>query len=326
MGLFIFPWGKDVPSPKELVDWSVEAEQIGFDSVQIPWHYTLPQKGGFKSFGNRACHDALPIMAAIAQATSKIRLGINSVVLPVMDPFPWAKYFATMSHLSDGRFFAAAAAGWWTEDFQANRAPMRGRTARMEEGIVTVRELLAGKTFTSPGRNYDVSGLALEPVPEQTVEFWYGGGVKAVDRAARIADVLCPVSPTPRALTEEYAPALKAAEAEHGKRPLLASITYVLVEPDQAIRESFRNKMIARVNGITIEEAADADEEQRTNTDESVVWGSAQECAERINELSAAGVDYFVLDFNFHGIESVEFGREQMHRFVDEVLPLLPAS
>lgn len=327
MGLFMFPWGKPPPTPKQLVDWSVEAEEYGFDSVQMPWHYTLPNIRSFLAFENRACLDPLPLLAAIGQATERIRVGINAVVMPVMNPFPWAQYFSTMSHLTDGRFIAGVAGGWWKEDFQATGAPMRGRTARMEEGLALLRALFKGEHISAAGEHYDLSGMALEPRPHRAgVELWLGGGVKAVGRAARWTDAICPVSPTVAEL-RSFQQAMDQAESEFGNRPTLASITYVLIEDDPAVRETYRAKMVARVNGTTLEDAAaNGGGPSYTNPDDCVVWGTPADCARRLDELAAAGVDYFVLDFNFHGIESVDFGRAQTKRFIEEVVPLLDAT
>lgn len=327
MGLFVFPWGKPPPTPRQLVDWSVEAEEYGFDSVQMPWHYTLPNIRSFLTFENRACLDPLPLLAAIGQATERIRVGINAVVMPVMNPFAWAQYFSTMSHLTEGRVIAGVAGGWWKEDFQATGAAMPGRTARMEEGLALLRDLFEGNEIAAAGAHYDLTGMKLDPLPhEGGIDLWLGGGIKAVDRAARWTDAICPVSPTIAGL-QDFEQALDQAQDEVGNRPKLASITYVMIEDDPAVRESYRAKMVARVNGTTLEEAAaNGGDDRYTNPDDCVVWGTPAECAQRLTELAAAGVDYFVLDFNFHGIESVDFGRAQTKRFIEEVVPLLDAT
>jgi len=39
--------------------------------------------------------------------------------------------------------------------------------------------------------------------------------------------------------------------------------------------------------------------------------------------LNRAGVDHFVVEFQFHGLETVDFGMAQMKKFVQEVVPLL---
>ena len=51
--------------------------------------------------------------------------------------------------------------------------------------------------------------------------------------------------------------------------------------------------------------------------------GTPERCAERINALTEAGVSHFVVEFQFHGLETVEFGMRQMETFAREVGPLL---
>ena len=51
--------------------------------------------------------------------------------------------------------------------------------------------------------------------------------------------------------------------------------------------------------------------------------GTPERCAEQINALATAGVSHFVVEFQFHGLETVDFGMGQMETFVREVGPLL---
>ena len=44
---------------------------------------------------------------------------------------------------------------------------------------------------------------------------------------------------------------------------------------------------------------------------------------EHLAALDRAGVDHFVLEFQFHGLETVAFGMERMKIFAQEVVPLL---
>jgi alkanesulfonate monooxygenase SsuD/methylene tetrahydromethanopterin reductase-like flavin-dependent oxidoreductase (luciferase family) len=53
------------------------------------------------------------------------------------------------------------------------------------------------------------------------------------------------------------------------------------------------------------------------------VYGSPEQCAEIVSNLFEAGADYLIFETNFHGWETEEFGKEQMDRFVRDVVPLL---
>jgi alkanesulfonate monooxygenase SsuD/methylene tetrahydromethanopterin reductase-like flavin-dependent oxidoreductase (luciferase family) len=53
------------------------------------------------------------------------------------------------------------------------------------------------------------------------------------------------------------------------------------------------------------------------------IYGSPEQCAERARALLDAGVDYIIFDFQYHGLETEDFAREHMRRFVEEVVPFL---
>ncbi len=53
------------------------------------------------------------------------------------------------------------------------------------------------------------------------------------------------------------------------------------------------------------------------------ISGTPERCAERIGALAEAGVSHFLIEFQFHGLEPVSFGMEQMETFARDVAPLL---
>ncbi|MCH8087566.1 MAG: hypothetical protein IIC81_06900, partial [Chloroflexi bacterium] len=64
-----------------------------------------------------------------------------------------------------------------------------------------------------------------------------------------------------------------------------------------------------QVSGIDVEEVA--------------IIGDPGRCAERITRYQKAGVSHFLLDFQYHGLASVDYSMRQMDRFVEQVFPLL---
>jgi hypothetical protein len=53
------------------------------------------------------------------------------------------------------------------------------------------------------------------------------------------------------------------------------------------------------------------------------IYGSSAECTERAQAQLDAGVDYIPFDFQYPGLESEHFVKEQMCRCAEEVVPLL---
>lgn len=324
-GVYAFPWGTSAPTVDSLVEYAKFAEELGFESVQLPWHFTLPDVRIFPSFGNKVMIDPLVALPAIAAATSRVRIGINAVVLPTIHPFIWTKYFATLDQASQGRVIAGVAVGWWEQDFSAAGVSLRGRGKRMDEALAIMHDLWVGKEITEAGDFYDARGLTIEPRPVQDVPpIWVGGGLKSIDRALKWGSTLSPVNAGFEQVENDYRPALDRAAHETGKRTQLACVNYILVVDDPTeLHNYFRPRMLARVNEISVEEVLAAEPGTLREPDELIIWGTAQECATKIQRYFDVGVDYLVIDFNLHGMESEEFGKEQMSRFVNEVVPLL---
>ncbi|MGH3187389.1 MAG: LLM class flavin-dependent oxidoreductase [Streptosporangiaceae bacterium] len=326
IGVFLFPWGKTPPTIESLTDMACTIEELGFDSVQIPWHYTLPTSRIFPAFENRFCLDPTVVLPIIAHETSRVRIGFNSAVLPTAHPYHWAKWFASMDVITGGRFIGGVALGWWGEDFTASGTDMKGRARRFDEGLDILADLLAGRPITEAGEFYDARGLDVAPLPVQRpLPLWLGGGIKSVERAARYTSALCPINPSVAEVRDELRPALDAAFGRYGKKAELANFTYAVIEDDEEIlREYHLPRMRSRLNDMPLGEAMGGTSEKiKLEPIGRVLWGSPDACAAQMRDLIGAGVDYFVLDFHYHGLEPEEFGKSQMRRFVDEVVPLV---
>lgn len=91
------PWRDDgeVLLYKEAMTQAVYAESVGFDTYWQTEHHFYPEIG----------HSSSPelFLAALAQHTKTIRLGLAVVVLPCNHPYRVVEYVSTLDHLSDGR-------------------------------------------------------------------------------------------------------------------------------------------------------------------------------------------------------------------------------
>jgi alkanesulfonate monooxygenase SsuD/methylene tetrahydromethanopterin reductase-like flavin-dependent oxidoreductase (luciferase family) len=313
-GVYVFPWGVQTATSDSLVDLALHAEKLGFDSVHVPWHFTLPTTWIFPEFGNRYILDPLVVAPAIVERTSRIRVSLNAVILPTLHPFAWAQYLSSLDVQSGGRTIAGLAVGWWPEDFQVGLSPPRERGARMDEGLELVTRLWAGEPIDAPGRFWDASGLSLDPRPvQQPLPIWIGGGEKSIERAARHASALMPLDMTP-----ETARALRTrlddAAARHQRTVALTMMNYLAVSDDAPrLAREIRPKLLHLM----------AFEKEGGDVEESTFVGSPAAVAEQAQRFFAAGVDYVVLDCQLHGWETAEFAKEQMTRFAEDVAPLL---
>ena len=107
---------------------------------------------------------------------------------------------------------------------------------------------------------------------------------------------------------------LDDAAAQHGRELTLAMMNFAAISDDENyVRTELRPKVL-RCMKFT---------EEGQDPEESILFGPAERCAELVERFFEAGVDYIVLDCQFHGWEDEAFGREQISRFAEEVVPLL---
>jgi alkanesulfonate monooxygenase SsuD/methylene tetrahydromethanopterin reductase-like flavin-dependent oxidoreductase (luciferase family) len=313
-GVYLFPWGKEPPRTHSIVDLAVHAERLGFDSVHVPWHFTLPNTWIFPEFGNRYLLDPLVVLPTIVERTSRIRVSLNTGILPILHPFAWAQYLSSLDVQSGGRTIAGLAVGWWPDDFRVGLSSLRERGARMDEGLELVIRLWKGDPIEAQGRFWDASGLALDPRPvQQPLPIWIGGGEKSIERAARHASALMPLDMTPETARALHS-RLDEAAARHSRMVTLAMMNYLVVSDDVGwLEREIRPKLIRLMEF----------EKESGDVEESLLVGSPAHVAEQVQRFFAAGVEYIVLDCQLQGWETGAFAKEQMTRFAEDVVPLL---
>jgi alkanesulfonate monooxygenase SsuD/methylene tetrahydromethanopterin reductase-like flavin-dependent oxidoreductase (luciferase family) len=321
---YLFSWGAEEPTLDTMVDFAVAAEELGFDAVHVPWHFTMPLTGNFPDFHTRYLFDPLVLLPVLARETKRIKIAFEFVV-PLLHPFVWAQYFASLDQASGGRALAVPVLGWWTEDFKAGITPRSQRGGRMDEALKTMTALWAGQQIDEPGRYWDSQGLALNPRPvQQPMPMWIGGGEKSIERAAKWATALYPLFPTPAEVRDQWLPQLATASQQHGRKLELAVVNYVLATDDAEWFKSYAYpKLLARTNGLSLEEAKTRlDDKSLNRPEERLMVGTDEQCARRLREFLDCGIDHLVIDFYMHGWETAAFGKDQMTRFAKQIVPL----
>ena len=311
----LFPWAADNPSSKEIVEAAKLAEDLGFYSVTLPTHMTMPPGWLFETFPNQDVLDALAVVPVIAASTSRIKIGFNSILLPLLPPYQWAKYLATLDVMSDGRLVTGVAMGWWEEDFTSVGVNRKKRGKLFDEQLELITRLWTEDRVTFDGAHYQLTDLPLEPKPIQKPypPLWIGGGPMSVWRAAKYGECIVAFWPDEEVTKSMWLPKLKEEGKKYGTDPKLAAFTFVYVADGPADYDTY----FPRLKTAVAFEQPDVDPLKVT------VSGSPEQCAERIHALHAAGIWHFVLEFQFHGLETVGFGMKQMEKFAKEVAPLL---
>jgi alkanesulfonate monooxygenase SsuD/methylene tetrahydromethanopterin reductase-like flavin-dependent oxidoreductase (luciferase family) len=193
-GLYLPPFGP-FSDPVAVVDLAVRAEAAGWDGVFL-WDHLV--------------HDDLPVvdpwttLAAIAQATSRIRIG--PMVTPLARRRPWlvARQAATVQRLSGGRLILGTGLGSdESGDFSRFGEPsdLRTRATLYDEGLDILDAVWSGRRYRHSGSHYQVDLEPGAPIPVP-IPVWVAAGTDrpAVRRRALGRDGIFP-NPDDRTLT-----------------------------------------------------------------------------------------------------------------------------
>ncbi len=128
----------------------------------------------------------IPALAAVAAATTTLRMGSLVFGNDYRHPLVLAKEIATLDVLSDGRFEASLGAGWMRSDYDESGITYdepRVRVERFEESVAVLNGLLRfDGPFSFEGTHYRVHEHTLLPRPVQRPgpPLIIGGGGKRV--------------------------------------------------------------------------------------------------------------------------------------------------
>jgi alkanesulfonate monooxygenase SsuD/methylene tetrahydromethanopterin reductase-like flavin-dependent oxidoreductase (luciferase family) len=151
---------------REYVAMARAAEEVGFDSIWVGDH--LLYRGDGRP--ERGPWDAWTLLAGLAAATERVRLGPLVACLAFHPPGLIARMAAGVNELAGGRFVLGVGAGWNEVEFRAFGIPFDHRASRFAESFHIVRGLLHGERVTLHGRFRDVDDAVLRPrAPEVPV-------------------------------------------------------------------------------------------------------------------------------------------------------------
>lgn len=148
----------------ELVDRAKEAEDLGFDAIWVVDHFFAgPDEMNIT-------HEAYSVLAGLAMATSRIRLGVMVAGNTYRNPAVLLKQAVTVDHISDGRVDFGIGAGWWEREHEAYsfRFPPAGeRVSMFAEAVEAIDSFQRNKRTDFHGEHYTYINTPFEPKPVQ---------------------------------------------------------------------------------------------------------------------------------------------------------------
>jgi F420-dependent oxidoreductase-like protein len=154
--------------------WRV-ADEAGFDSL---WNMDHIATIGGDPTGD--IFEAWTLLAGMAEATSRVRIGCMVTGNTYRHPGVLAKMAVTVDHLSGGRLEFGLGAAWAENEhtmFDLQFGTAGERLDRLEEACRVIRSLWTEPRTTFEGRHYRVTDAIAEPKPVQQPypPIWIGG-------------------------------------------------------------------------------------------------------------------------------------------------------
>ncbi len=199
--------------------WRV-ADEAGFDHCWCMDHFAAlgPRDDG-------PIFEAWTLLAGMAVATSKTRIGCMVTGNTYRHPAVLAKAAVTVDHLSGGRLEFGIGAGWAENEHTMLGLPFgtkRDRADRLEEACELIRSLWTQERTSFDGQHYQLTGAIAEPKPVQQPHppIWIGGSgrQRTLRITARYADVWNAAGGSPEEVAEASA-VLDQRCAEIGRDP-----------------------------------------------------------------------------------------------------------
>jgi len=203
-------------APRTLLDFAVEAERNGFDSVFVsdhfqPWRHS----DGHAPF-------AFAWLAATGERTQRVMLG-TSVATPTFRYHPAlvAQAFGTLGSLNPGRMILGVGTGEHLNEGALGIAwpDNKERFARMREAVTLIKMLWTDQSVTFDGEYYHTSNATIYDRPAEPIPIYVGAGGPLVAKyAGRAGDgLICTSGKGMELYSEQLLPAFAEGAAAAGR-------------------------------------------------------------------------------------------------------------
>ncbi|QMU95926.1 glucose-6-phosphate dehydrogenase (coenzyme-F420) [Microbacterium esteraromaticum] len=313
--------------PRDLVDFTVLAEEIGLDSAMVsdhfqPWRYN----GGHAPF-------SLAWLAAAGERTERITLG-TSVLTPTFryNPAVMAQAFATFGCLFPGRVILGVGTGEALNEIATGYVgewpEFKERFGRLRESIDLMRKLWTGERVDHDGTYYRTVGASIYDVPDTPIPVYIAAGGPFVARyAGRHGDgFICTSGKGMDLYTEKLMPAVEEGRAQSSdpERTVdrLIEIKLSYDRDPETARENTRfwaplsltpEQKHSIDDPIEMEKAADALPLEQV-TKRWIVASTPEQVVEQVAPYVEAGFNHLV--FHGPGHDQTRF----LHQFRDDLL------
>ena len=214
--------GLPISDPATLLAWAGRAEAGPFSTLglldRLVYHNPEP----------------LVALAALAGATSRIRVQTEVLLAPLRDTVLLAKQAATIDRMSGGRLILGLGVGGRDDDFHVTGTDQRTRGRRLDEQVAMMRRLWRGEPYDD-----DAGPIGPAPARDGGPEILFGGfQPAALERVARCGDGYLGAAPPARA--SSLFGTVRAFWKQHGRegQPRIVAQVNVALGPQDVIEDA----------------------------------------------------------------------------------------
>ncbi len=166
--------------PTALLEYAIDAEKFGFDSIDVSDHFHPWSEEGQAAF-------TWTWLGALASHTTRIHMG-PGITCPILRYHPAiiAQAAATLSCFAPGRTYLGVGTGEALNEYAATGMwpEYEEREERLLEAIDLIRQLWSGKEITFEGKYYRTKKARLYTPPAAPIPIYYSA---LAPRSAKIA-------------------------------------------------------------------------------------------------------------------------------------------
>jgi len=291
---------------KDMLDLWRKADGWGYDSL---WNFDHFYPIFVDPEG--PCFEGWTTLSALAQATTRARIGHLVNGNTYRHPCVTAKMAATLDHVSGGRLNLGIGAGWFElehRNFGIDFKDVPGRLAALDEACQIILGMFTQPKTTVKGRHYTVTDAMGLPKPLQQPHppIMIGGTGKKVllKIVAKYADMW-----NAAGSTAQFGELIEIIK-RHGDRVRrdTDTIEKTAVMPmcykAAAPRQEFMCNLVASMRQTTPEEAR-----------KQIMIGDKQECLDTVGRYTKVGVTHFIfMTFSPYFLDEIQ-------GFAEEVMP-----
>lgn len=318
------PVSGPLATPENILLASKEAEDLGFSTIWVHDQLIWSQEQNSHHISSGSVEAVMPgrdpdffesltTLSYLAGITSKVKLGIAVLVLPLRNPIVAAKQLQNIDVLSKGRLILGIGAGapLVGKTFQAVGVTFEARGDITDDYLKALFAIFHEPVSTYSGTYAKFSAVEIYPKAMQKPHppIIIGGLGRSIRRAALYGDGWIPANIEPSSVIDGLKK-IKSIAARHGRKIgefIVGNEIFASVDKDTAVAKRNAAQTIASY-ARSIKRGGES----------VTLLGSPSDILKKTEEYVASGVNLFELKFIYKDMSSL---MTQLRLFQSEVMP-----